>query len=174
MSMPDRSRAIPGNDLFFQPPLRYPMTHPRKLSTLLCSLALLIGSPALAAEHIVNMLNTGKDGAMVFEPAFVKVAVGDSVVFKPTQKGAHNTASLLVPAGAKTWKSAPDAEHKLTIDKEGVYLYVCEPHKTMGMVGVIQAGKAVNLAAAKTTAAAEQAKFAMNKDRFDKLLANVK
>jgi pseudoazurin len=127
-----------------------------------------------AADHVVNMLNTGKDGSMVFEPAYVKVAVGDTVVFKPTQAGAHYAASVLVPAGSKPFKGAVDTEFKLKIDKEGLYLYVCEPHRALGMAGVIQAGKPVNLAEAKTVAAKEQAGFAMGKDRFDKALAMVK
>ncbi len=141
----------------------------------LAALALAAAAPAArAAEHVVKMLNAGKDGSMVFEPAFVKAAVGDTVVFQPTEKAAHNSASLLLPAGAKPWKGAPDTEVKVTLDKEGVYLYVCEPHKVMGMVGVIQAGKPVNLADAKAAAAKEQASFAMGKDRFDKALAQVK
>ncbi|MFT3665904.1 pseudoazurin [Piscinibacter sp.] len=127
-----------------------------------------------AADHVVKMLNAGKDGSMVFEPAFVKAEVGDTVVFAPTEKAAHNSASLLLPAGAKPWKGAPDAEVKVKLEKEGVYLYVCEPHKMMGMVGVIQAGKPANLADAKAAAAKEQAGFVMGKDRFDKALAQVK
>lgn len=131
-------------------------------------------SPAQAADHTVKMLSSGKDGAMVFEPAFVKVAVGDTVIFTPTEKAAHNSASLLVPPGATGWKSDPDKEFKIKIEKEGVYLYACQPHKMMGMVGVIQAGKPVNLADAKAVAAKEQAAFAMGKDRFDKALAQAK
>jgi pseudoazurin len=130
--------------------------------------------PGHAADHVVNMLNTGKDGSMVFEPAYVKVAVGDTVVFKPAQPGGHNSASVLVPAGASPWTGAFDKETRVKIDKEGIYLYVCQPHKVMGMAGVIQAGKPVNLAEAKTVAAKEQAGFAMGKDRFDKALALVK
>lgn len=42
------------------------------------------------------------------------------------------------------------------------------------MVGVIQAGKPVNLAAAREAAKKESAGFAMGKDRFDKALALVK
>lgn len=146
---------------------------------LIASTASLIGALALshtahAAEHVVKMLNTGKDGTMVFEPSFVKAAVGDTVVFTPTEKAAHNSASLLLPAGAKPWKGAPDTEVKVKLEKEGVYLYACEPHKVMGMVGVIQAGKPVNLADAKAAAAKEQAAFAMGKDRFDKALAQAK
>lgn len=141
-------------------------------AALLGSLAFTL--PARAAEHVVKMLNTGKDGAMVFEPAFVKVAVGDTVVFTPTEKAAHNSASLLLPAGAKPWKGAPDVEVKVKLEKEGIYLYACEPHKVMGMVGVIQAGKPVNLADAKAAAAKESAAFAIGKDRFDKALAQAK
>ena len=63
---------------------------------------------------------------------------------------------------------------KVKAEKEGVYLYYGEPHKPMGMVGVIQAGKPVNLAEAKVVAKKEQAGFALGKDRFDKALALVK
>ena len=136
--------------------------------------AALASPAAMAADHVVKMLNNGKDGAMVFEPAFVKAAVGDTIVFTPTDKAAHNSASLLLPAGVKPWKGAPDTELKVKMEKEGVYLYACEPHKVMGMVGVVQVGKPVNLAEAKAAATKEQAGFAMGKDRFDKALALVR
>ena len=81
--------------------------------------ALLVAAlPLHAADHVVKMLNTGKDGPMVFEPSFVKVAVGDTVTFLPTQVGAHYAASLLLPAGATAWRGAPDKEFKLKIEKE--------------------------------------------------------
>ncbi len=132
-------------------------------------------SRAQGKEVVIHMLNTGKDGSsMVFEPAFVRVAVGDTVVFKPTQVGGHNSASLLVPPGATAWNGAFDKETRVRIEREGVYLYACTPHKVMAMVGVIQAGKPVNLAAARDSAQKAAAGFAMNKDRFDKALAQVK
>ena len=61
----------------------------------------------------------------------------------------------------------------MKLEKEGVYLYVCDSHKPMGMVGVIQVGKAVNLEDAKGKAAEESAKMIMNKDRFTKALEHV-
>lgn len=133
-------------------------------------------TPALAQgkEVVVNMLNSSKDGPMVFEPAFVRVAVGDTVVFKPVQPGGHNSASVLVPPGAAAWTGPFDKETRVKIEREGVYLYACTPHKVMGMVGVIQAGKPVNLAAAREAAKKEAATFAMGKDRFDHALAQVK
>lgn len=151
----------------------------RRASVALSTLPFIITlgvSPAQAQgkEVVVNMLNTGKDGSMVFEPAFVRVAVGDTVVFKPTQVGGHNSASVHVPPGATPWNGAFDKETRVRIEKDGVYLYACVPHKVMGMVGVIQAGKPVNLAAAREAAKKEAASFAMGKDRFDKALAQVK
>ena len=147
----------------------------KKLFTVLATCtALLAATSAMSADIIVKQLNNGKDGAMVFEPAFVKAAVGDTIIFQAAEKGAHQSVSLLVPAGAKAWSGPMDADFKVKVEKEGVYLYACTPHKAMGMVGVIQVGKPVNLAEAKAAATKEQAGFAMNKTRFDTALAKVK
>ena len=40
-----------------------------------------ISGVAMAAEHVVEMKNSGADGAMVFEPGFVKAEPGDTVKF---------------------------------------------------------------------------------------------
>ena len=146
----------------------------KKLSVAFLATTALAALPAAAADITVKMLNNGKDGQMVFEPSYVKAAVGDNIVFQSTEKGAHQSMSLLVPAGAKTWNGPMDADFKVKVEKEGVYLYSCLPHKAMGMVGVIQVGKPVNLADAKAAATKEQAGFAMNKTRFDTALAKVK
>jgi plastocyanin len=54
---------------------------------------------AFAAEHEIKMLTNGKDGMMVFEPAFLKVAKGDKVKFIKGDMS-HNSTALLVPVGA--------------------------------------------------------------------------
>lgn len=128
---------------------------------------------AMAADHQVRMLNTGKDGSMVFEPGFLRVAKGDTVKFVKVDPS-HNSASVLVPAGATPWKGRPDEEISLKLDQEGVYLYVCDPHKVMGMAGVIQVGKPVNLAEAKGQAETLSKSFVMNKDRLAGYMAQVK
>jgi pseudoazurin len=128
---------------------------------------------AMAADHQVKMLNTGKDGAMVFEPGFLQVAKGDTVKFIKVD-ASHNSASVIMPAGAAAWKGKPDEEISVKLDQEGVYVYVCEPHKMMAMAGVIQVGKPVNLADAKKGADALSKSFVMNKDRLDKYLAQAK
>ena len=128
---------------------------------------------ANAAEHQVKMLNTGKDGAMVFEPSFLKVSKGDSVKFIKVDPS-HNSAAAIVPAGASAWKGKMDEEISVKLDKEGVYVYVCDPHKVMAMAGVIQVGKPVNLTDAKKQAAELAKGFVMNKDRLAKALDQVK
>ena len=135
-------------------------------------LALLAGN-AHAADHQVFMLNQGKDGTMVFEPGYLKVAVGDSVKFIAKDK-THNAESLSVPAGAAPFKGKTDEEIVVKVEKEGIYLYQCAPHAVMAMVGVIQAEKPVNLAETLQAAAALKAKIVLNKERLDKLLGNAK
>jgi pseudoazurin len=141
---------------------------------LLCLLAVM--SAAAAAKDIqVKMMTNGPNGQMlVFDPDFIKAKVGDTVTFLPMQKAGHTSISLLVPDGAKPWRAAPDTQISVKIEKQGVYLVQCDVHKSLGMVAVIQAGKAVNLAEAKKAAADFAGKQLQNKDRFEKLLAQVK
>lgn len=127
---------------------------------------------AEAATHEVKMLNNGKSGIMVFEPAFLKVAKGDTVKFIPTD-AAHDVESVAVPKGAKGWKGELSKPVTTVMTEEGVYLYDCKAHLPMAMVGVIQVGKATNLTEVQAAAKQTATKFVMNKDRLDKLLAQV-
>jgi pseudoazurin len=98
----------------------------------------------LAADHQVQMLNKDSEGrAMQFEPAFLKIAPGDSVTFVATNKG-HNTESILtlMPEGAEPWKGKMNEEVTVTFATEGLYAYKCQPHLGLGMVGLIQVGDA--------------------------------
>lgn len=139
----------------------------------LAGLLLLAVGSVNAAEFEVKMLNAGADGSMVFEPGYIKVAPGDTVKFIPTDAG-HNASSVVTPDGGVSWKGAIGEEVVVTMDKEGVYVYVCDPHSMMAMVGVIQVGGADNLAAATEASKALSAKFVMSKDRLDGYLAQVK
>jgi pseudoazurin len=135
---------------------------------------LLCATSASAADIEVKMLdNSATDGIFAFEPAFVKANVNDTIVFVPTNPG-HNSSSLLIPSDAKAWKGAFNKEVRVKLEKEGVYLYICDAHKKMGMVGVVQVGKAVNLEEARKKASEESAVMVMNKDRFTKALEKVK
>ena len=118
------------------------------------AVALLALAPlsAQARDIIVHMKNQGADGAMVFEPSFVKAAVGDTIRFQPTNPS-HNAETManMLPAGATPMKGAMNKEAVLTVAKPGLYGIKCMPHYSMGMVALVQVGKVTpaDLAAAK-------------------------
>ena len=143
----------------------------KKFATLVASVLLVSG--VSAAEHQIKMLNSGKDGIMVFEPAFIQAAKGDTVKFIKTDPS-HNSSSFFTPKGASAWKGKMDEEIIVKLDVEGVYMYQCDPHKSMAMVGVIQVGKPVNLEDAKKEAATYSKTLVMNKDRLTKYVDLVK
>lgn len=108
------------------------------------------GGAASAADHEVKMLNRGVAGMMVFKPAYLEVAPGDSVTFVPSDPG-HNAESLpgMTPAGAEPFKGKMNQPVTVTFEAEGVYGYKCLPHLAMGMVGLVVVGDAAaNLAEA--------------------------
>ncbi|MDP3342256.1 pseudoazurin [Frigidibacter sp.] len=139
-------------------------------TTFAAGLAALLLAPAAHAANVdVLMLNKGAEGAMVFEPAFVKVAPGDTVTFISTDKG-HNVEGIkdMLPEGVEAFKSKMGEDYVLTIDAEGLYGVKCTPHYSMGMVALIQSGTPVNL---ETAAAVTQKGKA--KARFEPLFAQV-
>ena len=116
--------------------------------------ALAIAMPAMAKEVTVQMLNKGKSGARVFEPAMVKIAPGDTVKFVPTNPSHQaETIPTMWVAGAPQYKGKMNQAVSMKFDKPGVYGIKCLPHYAMGMVALVQVGNASpNLAAVKTAA----------------------
>lgn len=134
------------------------------------SLAAMLMAPAAFAENFdVMMLNKGTDGAMVFEPAFVQAAVGDTVTFISTDKG-HNAEGIdgMLPEGVEEFKSKMGEDYVLTLTAEGLYGVKCTPHYQMGMVALIQAGAPVNQEALAAVVLKGKAKT-----RFEPLLAQI-
>jgi pseudoazurin len=103
----------------------------------------MLAMPAMAANFEVHMLNKGEAGAMVFEPALTKVAVGDTVTFIPTDKG-HDAQTIpdLLPDGAETFKGKTGQEVVVTFTVPGAYAVKCTPHFAMGMVALVVVGDA--------------------------------
>ena len=126
------------------------------------------------SEHIVKMLNSGPGGNMIFEPAVIKVSKGDTIHFKATDMS-HNAVSLdgMIPSGAKSWAGELNQDISVTLDTEGVYVYQCDPHAMMAMVGVIQVGEAVNISEVKIAAEAYRSNFMLNNDRLEGYLAQL-
>ncbi len=110
----------------------------------------LLAGAAGAAEVDVKMLNRGAAGPMVFEPALVKIAPGDTVHFIAADKG-HDVMSVdgMIPDGAQPFEGKVSEDLTVTFTAPGVYGFKCKPHYAMGMVGLVLVGDPVNLDAAK-------------------------
>jgi len=98
-------------------------------------------SPILANTFSIDMLNVRSDGqSMVYSEDVLKVEVGDTVVWKPKDKG-HNVEFIIGPDAVELpKKSRINQEFTYTFEKSGVYFYQCTPHKSMGMIAVIIVG----------------------------------
>ncbi|NNE51533.1 MAG: pseudoazurin [Sulfitobacter sp.] len=106
------------------------------------AIAALFGGAAIAETFEIKMLNKGADGErMVFEPAFVQAAPGDTIKFLATDKG-HNAESNkgMIPEGAEAFSGKINEEYEVTLNVEGVYGVICKPHFAMGMVMTIAVG----------------------------------
>ena len=121
------------------------------------------------------MLNQGESGIMVFEPAVLKINVGDTVTFKATD-AAHNSASIpgMIPENASAWFGDLSRDIKIKFDVAGVYGYQCTPHAMMAMVGVIEVGDdQSNLSEVKLKAQTFKNTFVMNQTRLDDYLSKL-
>jgi pseudoazurin len=137
---------------------------------LLVTAAMAAASAASAAEHEVKMLNKGESGVMVFEPAFVQAAPGDTIHFVATDKS-HNVESVkgMLPDGAEAFKSKANENFDLTVPAEGVYGVKCTPHFAMGMVMLVAVGDAsANLEAAQAVKTPKKAQ-----ERFETAFAQL-
>ena len=92
-------------------------------------------------EVVLEMLNKRDDGEkMVFSEDVVKVDVGDTIKWLATNKG-HNVEFIAGPDGATLPpKSGLNKDVSVKFEKPGVYLYICTPHKVMGMIGLVVVG----------------------------------
>ncbi len=102
-------------------------------------------STAFANNVDVEMLNKRDDGAkMVYSLDIVDVGVGGTVTWVPTDKG-HNVEFIAGPDTAvlpKKSKMNKSFSHEFEVP--GIYLYVCTPHKAMGMIGLVIVGDNTN------------------------------
>ena len=104
-----------------------------------------VSSTAHSANISIDMLNKRDKVKMLYSEEIARIDVGDTITWLPASKG-HNVQFVSVPDGVDKVKSKLSAEFSHTFEKEGVYLYVCTPHATMGMIGVVVVGDSeVNL-----------------------------
>ena len=114
----------------------------KNLFKILISLAFVfLANQSFAADETVEMLNKSGKESMVYSKKIVRINVGDTVIWKATDKG-HNVEFIKggVPKGVEKFKSKfnKDTEYKFSIP--GIYAYWCTPHKNMGMIGFVVVG----------------------------------
>ena len=105
-------------------------------------LSMLWGANAFADDVNVEAL------VRAFKPDIVYIKPGDTVHWN--NMNSHDTVSQddMIPKGAKGWRGAIGENYSVTLTKDGVYPYICEPHIGFGMAGVIVVGKPANIDAA--------------------------
>jgi plastocyanin len=87
----------------------------------------------------------GPGGSLVFDPAELVVAPGDTVAFS-WESDFHSVTVDTQPSGADwsgTGETTHDAgfTHTHTFDVAGTYDYYCRPHRSAGMTGTVQVGE---------------------------------
>ena len=122
------------------------------------------------AQHFVEMWNKDpedKKRKMVFSDEIIVVQPGDLIQFVATDKG-HNVEFIDGPDGVKLpKKSKISADVEVVLTEPGVYVYVCTPHASMGMLGVVVVGELTQ----KAIDAVRDAKVrGQSKKKFEKLL----
>ena len=119
-------------------------------------LAIMAGN-AVAAEIEVKMLNKGAEGVMVFEPALVKIAPGDtSSSSPPTRAITQRRIKGMLPADATPFVGKNGEDVAVTFDKAGIYGVKCLPHYGMGMVAMVVVGTPANIEAGQGRSATRQ------------------
>ena len=94
---------------------------------------------------IIEMLNKRGKDKMLYGQDVARIEVGQTITWTPDSKG-HNVQFVSVPEGVEKVKSKLSKEFSYTFEQEGVYLYVCTPHASMGMIGMVIVGESdVNL-----------------------------
>ena len=117
------------------------MTNKNLIKILISLTFVFLANQSFAADEIVEMLNKSGKESMVYSKKIVRINVGDTVIWKATDKG-HNVEFIKggVPGGVEKFKSKfnKDTEYKFSIP--GIYAYWCTPHKNMGMIGFVVVG----------------------------------
>jgi len=81
-----------------------------------------------------------------YDPMVLQINPGDSVNW--TNMSGHNVnfEEGNIPAEAEPWRTSIGQNVSRTFEQEGLYLYKCDPHFSLGMVGAIIVGEPDNVA----------------------------
>ena len=133
----------------------------------LISGAFALASHCNAANTVIDMLNNDGQDIMVFKPSVALVSPGSSVTFKSVDPG-HQVKFISGPDPAyKKWSSALSEDYTITPTIPGTYVYVCEPHIMMGMIGILQVGSDKDYEGVKEAYDSLKPKIQMNHNRIE-------
>ena len=76
---------------------------------------------------------------MKFNPSLIKAKTGDKVIFTNKMSMLHNIVSPESKIRSPFLKK--DEKFTINITKKDKIMYFCEPHKAMGMKGIIEVKK---------------------------------
>jgi pseudoazurin len=128
---------------------------------------------ANAKEHTVKLLTQGSNGKMmVFEPMFIKISVGDTINFIPSD-ASHNAQSFSVPSEKSSFETPYGKPTKVTFTEAGAVLVKCLPHFVLGMVAVVQVGENIDSNKVNADWRKVSASVAMNKEAIDEALSKI-
>ena len=130
-----------------------------------------IGAPFALGRH--TQYGMAETPVQKHQRGFARRKVGDTVTFKAANKG-HWVQSKALPDGVADFLSEDGKDFTLKLDKEGVYVYTCPPHRMMNMSGVIQVGKPVNKAKAQAVVDELENRAMQSKGRLKKYMQQVK
>jgi len=132
-----------------------------------------MATSAFAESATVEMWNKDpedKSRKMVFSQEIVTIEPGESVTWLATDKG-HNVQLIDGPDGVELEKKSKISQDvTITFDNPGVYVYVCTPHATMGMIGIVVVGELTQEGIAAVRDAKVRGK---SKKKFEALLAEL-
>jgi len=97
-----------------------------------------------SGEVTVEVGVEANQGAFGFGPAAIQVDTGTTVVWEWTGNGGmHNVAAESGGDFSSELKQEAGFTFEQTFDSEGVVQYFCQPHRALGMKGVVVVGDAV-------------------------------
>lgn len=89
------------------------------------------------SEQVTVQVGAGEEG-LAFGPAAVQVTPETTVVWEWTGKGGRHNVVAEEGSFQSPYYIAPGQTFEQTFEEPAVYKYLCEPHETQGMLGVIE------------------------------------
>ena len=139
-----------------------------KLSLYKLIFLFILSFEVFSSEHVV------KGVGMEWKPSVTFAKPGDRIKF--TGMIGHDSESIenMLPSGAKKWKSKMGEEDfTVTLDKEGLYIYKCNPHVAVGMFGAIVVGEPTRIPDNFEKVVENLAKIRIGKNAVKKVLGRV-